>query len=94
MKKYGVEYPPQSEGVKGKAKKTCLERYGVRYPIQNEEVKERMKQTCLRNMGIEIQCNLQDIFQKFIASSFRKKPFVVAGVLHNLMGFDRRTLLI
>lgn len=43
FRKYGVEYSFQSEEVKEKSKRTCLEKYGVEYATQNSEIKKKLE---------------------------------------------------
>jgi hypothetical protein len=85
---YGVEYPFQNEEIRERARQTCLEKYGVENPFQSEQIKEKIRQICLEKYGVEHPMKSPEIFQKCIASSSRKKPFVVSGFLHNLMGWE------
>lgn len=53
LKKYGKEYPSQSEQVKQKAAETCLTRYGTISPTQNPLILKKSLQTCLANYGVK-----------------------------------------
>ncbi|MBQ2653586.1 MAG: hypothetical protein IJF83_08515 [Methanobrevibacter sp.] len=64
IKKYGVEYTFQAEGIKNKAKKTIFQKYGCENVFQAEEIKEKIKNTNLINIGVEYpgqsrQCQLK-----------------------------------
>jgi hypothetical protein len=64
LKKFGCEYPSQSEEVKDKIKQTNLKKFGCEYPSQSEEVKKKMKQTCLKNHGVENPMQNEEVREK------------------------------
>lgn len=64
LKKYGTEYPSQSEQVKQKAANTCLTRYGAISPTQNPSVLKKSIQTCLTNYGVEYPQQNPSIVEK------------------------------
>ena len=41
----------QSEEVRIKSKKTCLEKYGVEYAAQSEEIKQKTRNTIINTYG-------------------------------------------
>ena len=41
LKKYGVEYPFQSQEIKTKAKETCLKKYGCEFTFQDSSMNSR-----------------------------------------------------
>jgi len=51
LEKYGVEYPSQSEQIRGKTKKTWLKNYGVENPNQSREIRKKIKKTNLEKYG-------------------------------------------
>jgi hypothetical protein len=49
LKKFGVEYPFQSQEIQEKGKQTRLKKYGSIYPLQNKELNDKSKQTRIQN---------------------------------------------
>ena len=94
MERYGVEHPSQNLDIKEKMKKTNMERYGategrlaasaVEYSLQSSEVREKSKKTFRERYGVDNPMQCPEIFQKWVESSYCKKPFMVAGKLQML----------
>ena len=61
---YGVENFAQSQIIKDKKIKTCLEKYGVKYSFQSEEIKDKCKLTCLEKYGFENARQSEEIKDK------------------------------
>ena len=72
LKKYGVEYPSQSEIVKEKMKLTSMKRYGTKIPFQSEEVKQKFKKTCLKKYGVEHPLQNENVKNKLKCTLFEK----------------------
>jgi hypothetical protein len=92
LKKYGVEYPNQSEEVREKTKQTCLKKYGVENASQSKVVKEKMKASCLSKYGVEYISQSEDFKEKMsitLANNFQARRniegtdyFGVVYILH------------
>ena len=53
LKKYGTEFPLQSEVCQAKFVNTCMRKYGVRNPYQASEKKQKIIQTNLERYGVK-----------------------------------------
>lgn len=83
-KKFGCDYPLQSEDVKSKIKDTNLERYGVANPHQNEEIKKRAEETNLIKYGAKNPFQADDFREKADNSLIKKY-----GSLENYKEYQR-----
>lgn len=72
LRKYGCEYPQQSEIVKSKMKQTNLERYGCEYTTQSEQMKQKAKQTNLKKYGCENARQSEIVSQKIKQTNLKK----------------------
>lgn len=79
LKRYGVEYPFQSEIIKEKSRRTCLKNYGVEHPMQSKEILEKSKQTCLINHGVERPLQSEEFKEKS-----KQTCFTNYGVEHSM----------
>ena len=52
MANYGVPNCFQSEEIKGKILRTCINKYGVTHIMQNEEIKDKVRQTMEERYGV------------------------------------------
>lgn len=71
-KKFGCDYPLQSEDVKSKIKDTNLGRYGVINPLQNEEIKKKAEETNLIKYGAKNPFQADDFREKADKSLIEK----------------------
>ena len=71
-KRYGVDYPLQSEVIKEKIKETNLELYGVENVFSAEVIKEKLKETWLKNYGVDNPSKSPRIIKK-INETFIKR---------------------
>lgn len=64
LKKYGVEYPMQSDVILKKSYETNLERYGEKQYVLSEEGKTKREQTNLKKYGVKSVMSLQSVREK------------------------------
>jgi len=72
LKKYGVEYPSQSESIRQKIKSGFIEKYGVDNPSKTQEVKNKMIATNLKRYGVKYVVFDKKIKSKMIATNLEK----------------------
>lgn len=63
-RKYGSDYPTQSEEIQSIMKETLMRNYGVEYSGQIPESREKAAQTCLRIYGVTAGFNLPESREK------------------------------
>jgi hypothetical protein len=80
LKKWGTEYPNQSELIKNKKIKTNLEKWGVKYPLMNDEIKSKVKSNNLKKWGVEWTLQNKEIRQNIKETNLKKWGFT-----HNFM---------
>ena len=72
LKRYGCEYPSQSEEVRERIKATNVEKYGCEYPFQSEEVRERIKATNVEKYGCENPFQSEEVRERIKATNVEK----------------------
>ena len=71
LKKYGTEYPAQSQQVKDKIKETLFKNYG-KDGLKNSIISNKKKETCLKKYGTEYSCQSKEVKEK-IQKTFNEK---------------------
>lgn len=74
LKRYGVEYPCQSDVIKEKIKNGFIEKYGVDNPSKTQEVKDKMVSTNLKKYGVKFV-----VFDKEINDKMKQTNLVKYG---------------
>lgn len=72
LKKYGVEFPSQSESIRQKIKNGFIEKYGVDNPSKTQEVKDKMIATNLKKYGVKFVVFDEEINNKIKATNLEK----------------------
>lgn len=88
MKKYGVEWWLLSGECKEKTKQ-YLKKNNVTHNMQLSSSKEKLKKTCIDRYGCENAMDSQIIIDKWYASLFRRKEYVLpSGKIIMLQGYE------
>ena len=83
--RYGVTNPNKLESVREKIEKTCVDRYGVK----NYTNAEKRRLTCVSKYGVENAMQVNEIFTKQAASSFKLKDYIFpSGRIEKCQGFE------
>ena len=85
IKKFGVEYPAQSEVIREKMKETTFKNFGVYNASQSEEIKNKKVETCLLNLGVKHSFQSEKVKQKT-----REKCIEKYGVEYSLQSKECR----
>lgn len=56
-KRFGVDYPSQSQQILNNTKQKFIEKYGVDNPAKSDAIKRKIKNTCIKKYG-DYACNL------------------------------------
>jgi hypothetical protein len=93
LQKYGHEYALQSDKLKEKYKKTCVEKFGVENPTLNQEIKNKVKKTCVEKFGVENPFQSQEIKDKIKTFNFNKYGYECNSKSQELKNKYKQTCL-
>jgi hypothetical protein len=90
LENHGVNYPLQSEDLRKLCTETLMGNYGVDSPFKSEIIRQRAKETLMNNYGVDYPMRCPEIFHKSMATSFRKKEYILPRSLKivQLMGYE------
>jgi len=92
IERYGEDLPIKNKVIRNKAKETMVKKYGVDNPSKQENVKRQKIETCLKNYGVEHYTKSQEMFEKALLNSRKRKPFQLGNREIKIQGYEPQCL--